>query len=390
VNKIKVVRIIARLNIGGPAIHTILLTRGLNPERFSSVLVKGTEDPAEGNMMDLAEVKGVKPVLIPSMHREVNLGKDWDAFWKIYGFIKREKPHIVHTHTAKAGALGRLAAKLAGVPIIVHTFHGHTFYGYFSDREASKYLMIERFLSSFTTKVITVSGRGKEDLIKYRVAEPGRVVNIPLGLELEKFLESEKYKGEFRRSLGIGAGELLAGIVARLVPIKGHKYFLEAAKKTLEKMPGVKFVIVGDGELRKELEEYASKLGISGNIVWAGFRSDLERVYADMDVVVLSSLNEGLPVAIIESMTAAKPVVATDVGGVRELVADGETGFVVPAKDPEALAKGVCAVLSDANKMKEMGRKARERAYPRYSIRRLISDIENLYEELIREKRLKI
>jgi len=386
--KIKVVRIIARLNVGGPAIHTILLTQGLNPQRFSSILVKGTEDEYEGNMLDFALQKGIQPVLIPALQREVKLKKDWDAFWRIFSLIKREKPHIVHTHTAKAGALGRLAARLAGVPIIIHTFHGHTFYGYFSDREASRYIRIERFLSLFTDRIITVSHRGMMDLLKYRIAKPEKILHIPLGLELEKFLDCEKYRGNLRREFGLEAGDLLVGIVARLVPIKGHTYFLEAARIVLEKRPEVKFLIVGDGELRKELEGYAEKLGIAGSVFWTGFRRDLPAVYADIDLVVLSSLNEGLPVAIIEAMSAAKPVVATDVGGVRELVQDGETGIIVPPEDSRALAGAIIEMLSNPGRMEEMGRIARKLAYPKYSIKRLLTDIENLYEELIEKKKI--
>lgn len=384
--KIKILRIITRINVGGPAIHTILLTGGLDPQRFTSILVKGREDVSEGNMLDLAREKGVQPVLVPTLQREVNLKKDWNAFWKIFWMIKKEKPGIVHTHTAKAGALGRLAAKLAGVPIIVHTFHGHTFYEYFSQKEAGRYIRIERFLGSFTNRIITVSNRGREDLLKYRIGRPEKILHIPLGLELEKFLDCEKYRGEFRKEVGFSADDLLIGIVARLVPIKGHTYFLEAAKKILEKKPEAKFLIVGDGELRKELEDYTAKLRIVNNVFWTGFRSDLPRVYADLDLVVLSSLNEGLPVTIIEAMSAAKPVVATDVGGVRELVIDGKTGVVVPSKNSDALARGVINILSNSDRIKEMGKKARELAYPKYSIKRLIEDIENLYEQLIAER----
>ena len=287
--KIKVVRIIARLNIGGPAIHTILLTQGLNPQRYSSVLVKGSEDISEGNMLGLAAEKGIHPILIPTMQREINLKKDWDAFWKIFWLIKKEKPHIVHTHTAKAGALGRFAAKLAGVPIIIHTFHGHTFYEYFSNKEAARFIRIERFLGLFTNRIITVSRRGMEDLLHYRIASPEKILHIPLGLELEKFLDCEKYRGEFRQELGFSADDFLIGIVARLVPVKGHTYFLEAARKVLEKNSRAKFLIIGDGELKKELENYTEKLGIADRVFWTGFRSDLPRIYADLDLVVLSS-----------------------------------------------------------------------------------------------------
>ena len=228
-----------------------------------------------------------------------------------------------------------------------------------------------------------------EDILRYRIARQEKILHIPLGLELEKFLDCEKYRGEFRRELGFGADDLLIGIIARLVPIKGHTYFLEAARKVSEKISAAKFLIIGDGELRLELEDYARKLGIADRIFWTGFRSDLPRVYADLDLVVLSSLNEGLPVAIIEAMAAAKPVVAADVGGVRELVIEGKTGKVVSPKNSDILARGIIDILSNSDKIKEMGKKARDLAYPKYSAKRLIGDIENLYEELIEEKNLR-
>ena len=386
--KIKVLRIIARLNIGGPAIHTILLTQGLNPERYSTVLVKGCEDISEGNMLGLAKEKNVSPIFIESLQREIKFSRDWNAFWKLYSLIKKEKPDIVHTHTAKAGALGRLAAKIAGVPIIIHTFHGNTFQGYFSSARAKKFLMIEKFLSSFTDKIITVSKRGMEDILTYKIAKKEKITHIPLGLELTKFFSADKFKGELRKEFGFTDQDLLIGIVARLVPIKGHTVFLQAAERVLQKNSDAKFLVVGDGELRKELEALTKKLGIEKNVFWTGFRSDLERIYADLDLVVLSSLNEGLPVAIIEAMSASRPVVSTDVGGVRELVQDNKNGIVVRSEDPQALADAIIDITSDRTKLKEMGIRAKDLAYPRYDIKRLIGDIENLYEELIKKKKI--
>ena len=388
--KIKILRIIARLNVGGPAIHTILLTHGLNAQRYSTMLVTGREDEFEGNMLSLAKEKVVEPVFIDSLQREIKFSKDWDAFWKIYSLIRKQKPDIVHTHTAKAGALGRLAAKLAGVPLIVHTFHGNTFHGYFSSAKEKIFVIIERFLCSFTDAVITVSLKGSEDLLEKRVIKKEKIVNIPLGLELEKFLGCKAHEGELRRELGFLKEDMLVGIVARLVPIKGHTYFLEAAKIVLEEKPETKFLIVGDGELRKDLEEYAEKLKIEKSIFWTGFRSDLERIYADLDVVVLSSINEGLPVAIIEAMSSSKPVVATDVGGVKELVKNNENGIVVKSQDPQALARAILSLLSlEKNKLKEMGEHAKNMAYPMFSIKRLVSDVENLYEDLLKKRNFK-
>lgn len=384
-DKTKVVRIITRLNIGGPAIHATLLSRDMQ-SGYDTVLVSGIEDKAEGNMLEFAMSRGVVPVRVSSLQREVDFGKDIKAMWSLYRMIRKEKPLIVHTHTAKAGAVGRLAAKLAGVPIIVHTFHGHTFYEYFSPLRSRAFILIEKILSLITDSIIVVSGRGRDDILKYGIAGKDKVVHIPLGLELESLLDCEKHRGEIRQEFGFSRQDLLVGIVARLVPIKGHNYFLEAAEIVAKSVPQAKFLIVGDGELRADLEKAARDAGISDKVFFLGFRKDLEHIYADLDLAVLSSLNEGLPVAIIEAMCAAKPVVATDVGGVAELVTEGQTGKVFPSRSPFELAQGIIELLSDPPRMQEMGEKARVAAYPKYSIKRLVCDMEGLYSGLLKKK----
>jgi glycosyltransferase involved in cell wall biosynthesis len=226
--KLRVLRAITRLNIGGPAIHAILLTRGLQNERFSSVLVTGLEGPHEGSMRDLATKHGVRPRVLRELGREVSPINDLRATLAMYRLIRGSRPHIVHTHMAKAGTAGRLAARLARVPIVVHTFHGHTFHSYWGPVKSAVFLQIERTLGAMTDRVIAVGDAQKADIASYGVAPLRKILTIPLGLEIEPMLEAEQHRGRLRAELKVGADRPLIGIVARLVPIKAHEIFLEA------------------------------------------------------------------------------------------------------------------------------------------------------------------
>ena len=383
--RIKVLRIITRLNIGGPSFHTILLTAHLDPTLFRCKLVKGREDELEGEMNHLLTRKGVSPIFIPEMRREFSLKDDLTAFWRLFRLMRAEKPDIVHTHMAKAGAFGRLAARLAGVPVILHTFHGHIFNGYFGQLKTKTFITAERLLAHLSTKMVTVSEKVRKEIVeKYGICAYSKIITIPLGLELAPFLEAERQKGYLREELNLPDDVPLIGIVARLAPVKGHQYFIQAAEKILKKHPRAKFVIVGDGELRGELETQARKRGIGSSCVFCGFRKDLVRVYADLDVVVLTSLNEGLPVALIEGMTAGKPVVAFDVGGVGDLIEDDVTGILVPFGDVQKLADSIAGLLEDPQEGEILGRNARRKAYPNLDYPRLVKDIEEFYCQLVR------
>lgn len=382
---VTLMRIIARLNIGGPAIHVILLTAKLDPTRYHSVLVAGREAPSEGNMLGLAARHGVAPLIIESLGRELSPWGDWLSLWRLYRLMRQTKPAIVHTHTAKAGTVGRLAALLAGVPVRVHTFHGHVFHGYFGPWKTRLFLGIERWLAKRTTRLIAVSRQVRDDLLTLGIGSAATVLAIPLGLDLERFRGARARRGRLRAALGLATDAPLIGIVARLVPIKRHDLFLRAAKRVHEACPQARFVLVGDGELRDAVRGQISALGLEGTAIMAGWRDDLDEVYADLDVVALTSDNEGLPVALIEAMAAGCPIVATDVGGVRELVRDGENGFVVPAGDEAALAARMIELLSAPERRAAMGQAAQERALADYSIERLVGDLDALYRQLLRE-----
>jgi glycosyltransferase involved in cell wall biosynthesis len=295
--------------------------------------------------------------------------------------LRRFRPHVVHTHLAKAGTVGRLAAKLARVPAIVHTYHGHVFHGYFSPRKTALFLRIERLLARWTDRIVVLGEAQEREILGFGVGRPAQMVRIPLGLELEPFLRAEERRGELRAELGFG-DEPLVGIVARLVPIKAHELFLEAARRVHACCPDARFVIAGDGERRAELEALAAELGMGERTHFLGFRSDLARLYADLDAVVLCSRNEGLPVTLIEALAAARPVISTEVGAVRDLVEPGRTGLLVPSGDAAALAEGIVALLDDTAAAARMGEAGRAHVYPRLSIDRLERDIRGLYREL--------
>ncbi|MBU0604876.1 MAG: glycosyltransferase family 4 protein [Candidatus Omnitrophica bacterium] len=386
-------RIITRLNIGGPAIHAILLSSSLNDGGvYKNILVTGSVSESEGDMADFARSKGIDPIVIPGLTREISIKNDFRAFRDIYRLIRKERPDIVHTHMAKAGTLGRFAAIIAGVPVKVHTFHGHVFDGYFNPVKANIFVLIEKLLALFTDKVIMVSERVRADIVnRLKVVSESKSVVIPLGLELDRFAACESEKGSFRKRLGVSPDTLLVGIVGRLVPIKNHRMFLEAAAemKNSPLWPRVKFVVVGDGEMRGNIEDYAEKLGIKDRLILTGWIEDLAPVYADLDVVALTSLNEGTPVSLIEAMASGRAVISTDVGGVRDLIEDGMNGLLVKSGDAASLSDRLTSLLMDDKLRTELGAKGRGFVINRFSKERLAKDIGLLYGDLIAGKTIK-
>ena len=378
---------IARLNVGGPAIHVINLNAGLDRARFESILITGTENPGEGTLLDLAVERGIQPIVIPEIVAEATLKpRDLKALAALYRLLRRERPHIVHTHTAKAGFVGRLAARLAGVPIVVHTYHGHILHSYYSPAKTRILRRMERGLGVLTDRIIAVSEQVKRDLVDYRVAGAEKINVIQLGFDLKPFLDSATHRGSFRQELSLDNGARLVGIVGRIFPIKNHRLFLDAAARIAAADKAARFVIVGDGSLRHQMEEHAAGLGIADRVVFTGWRRDLPRIYADLDVLVVSSDNEGTPVSAIEAMAAACPVVATRVGGLPDLIDEDETGHLVPRGDAPALAAAVQRLLRDREAARRLGETARARIAERFTAERLIADIEHFYRDLLAKK----
>jgi glycosyltransferase involved in cell wall biosynthesis len=380
---IRIVRLIARMNIGGPALHVSLLTERLDPECYTSLLVTGTEAPHEGNYLALYGKRLERVIVIPGLGRELRGGQDAVALRAIVRLLRTFRPHVVHTHTAKAGTLGRLAARWCRVPVVVHTYHGHVLRGYFGPVRSRLFVAIERWLARHTDRLLAVSERVRRDLLDLGIGRPERFSVMPLGLDLERFLDAGVRRGQLRRELGLTEGELLVGIVGRLVGIKAHELFLQTAAAVAERLPHSRFIVVGDGERRAELEALSCRLGLGARVRFLGWRHDLDTLYADMDVVALTSRHEGSPVALIEAMAAARPVVASAVGGVPELVEDGISGYLVPPGDVAGFARAIERVLMSPDRGRTLGETARRRVHPAFGAGRLVNDMDALYRELL-------
>jgi glycosyltransferase involved in cell wall biosynthesis len=374
--------VFSRLNIGGPSVHVILLTAGLREKGYETRLIVGREAPSEGNLLDMARQMTIEVEQFDGLGREIRPLADVVTLWQLYRVLRRFRPEIVHTHTAKAGVLGRVAARLAGVPIVVHTYHGHVLRGYFGPVKTAVFRRLEALLNRMTDVAITVSAALREELVAMGVAPREKIRVVPLGLDLARFARPVT-GGSLRLACGAAASDTLIGVVGRLVPIKDIACFLEAAVLVRRAAPEARFVVVGDGELRGELERKASDLGLFGSVSFVGWRRDLEAVYADLDVVVNSSRNEGTPVALIEAMAASKAVVATAVGGTPDLLGHGERGLLVPAQDPSALAGAVLDTLRGPDRAAQRRRAARDYVLAHHSVDRLLRDVDELYRELL-------
>ena len=410
----KVIRIIARLNVGGPAKHVVWLTAGLDESRYQTLLVAGTVPSGEGDMGYFAERSGVRPHFIPEMSREISLN-DAATVWKLYRLFRREKPALVHTHTAKAGTVGRLAgfiycwltpSVLIGRPRackFVHTYHGHIFHSYYGPLKTRLFITIERLLARLVTdRVVVVSEQQCEEInAKFGVGRRDRFRVIPLGLDLEIFNGSSKRRQNLRQEFSVAESTLLVGIVGRLTEIKNHTLLLDAIHeyKKLSAGQAVRFVIIGDGTLRQHLEEKCHSLGLDADVIFAGERSDPEYFYPALDVVALTSLNEGTPLTLIEAMANARPVISTSVGGVVDLLGPGvdegnfkicERGVSVSPNDVHAFAAGLHHLLSDSDLRKRLGDKGFEFVQSKYQKARLLSDIEALYDDLLNPQRIAV
>jgi len=381
-----VLRIIDRLNVGGPAIHAVLTSQGIDRSKFRTVLVIGSVEPEEADMGYLLDGTDVERIVIPSLGRELRPLRDLSTAWKLYRVMRRVRPDIVHTHKAKAGAIGRIVALASGVRVRVHTFHGHVFHGYFSPRKTKLFLGIERALARVTTRLVALSDGLVDELsARYRIASPARFSVVPLGFDLERFAASDRHRGRLRAELGVGDDVRLIGIVGRMVPVKDHATFVAAAAELARTRRDVQFVFVGGGELEREVKTDLERRGLWARAHMLGWRQELETIYPDLDVVALSSVNEGTPVTLIEAMSSGVPVAATRVGGVADLLQNGARGELVPPGDPVALADGLDRALEP--KARRRAAQIRPEILVEFGGARLCRDLERLYDELLDGRR---
>ena len=407
----KVLRIIARLNVGGPARHVVWLADGMKSAGYDTLLIAGVVPPGEDDMSYAAAAAGVVPLIIPDMSREISL-RDALTTWKLFRLMRRERPAIVHTHTAKAGTVGRVAglmyrwltpATLIGRPRacrFVHTYHGHVFHSYYGRAKTRLFLGIERLLARLATdRIIVISTQQLREINEqFRVGRPPQFAVIPLGIDTGTFADWQERRPRVRAELKVSENEVLVGIVGRLTEVKNHALFLRAARscQTLVEPRRVRFVIIGDGRLRHELEAQARSLFSGDEVVFLGNRNDPESFYPALDIVALTSLNEGTPLTLIEAMANARPVIATDVGGVVDLVgpivspgsaelgyAICERGLLAKSGDAEGLARGLARLIEDESLRTDLGTRGREFILRNYAKERLLADMTQLYGELI-------
>lgn len=402
----KVLRIIARLNVGGPARHVIWLTEGLK-DKYQTLLVAGVVPAGEDDMGYVATEAGVTPTILTDMSREISV-KDALTVWKLYRLMRRERPDIVHTHTAKAGTVGRVAgllyrwltpAALIGRPRscrFVHTYHGHVFHSYYGKYKTRLFVAVERLLARLATdRIVVISQQQREEIREtFHVGHRDQFAVIPLGIDLDVYANWIVRREAFRRELNAGPEEVLIGIVGRLTEIKNHQAFLKAAAE-LKKITKavVRFVVIGNGRLRQQLESQAQELGLEENTLFLGSRNDPENFYPALDIVALTSLNEGTPLSLIEAMANQRAVIAAAVGGVVDLLgqaaesANGyticERGISVKSNETESFARGMARLIEDSPLRREVAARGRAFVAENYSKGRLLQDVSSLYRELI-------
>jgi glycosyltransferase involved in cell wall biosynthesis len=336
-------------------------------------------------MSYLAERAGLSPVVISEL-TPVPGWQDGIALAKLMITFRRWRPDIVHTHTAKAGALGRLAARLVGVPVVIHTFHGHVLRGYFSRPVEEVVRTVERGMALLTDRIVTLSPSLRADLIGMRIAPAWKVEVIPLGMDLSRFASVERSGGYLRRALGIENSDPIIGTVGRMVAIKNQAMFLRAARSVVNSGFTANFVLVGDGELRGSLEAQARSLDLAERVFFLGWREEMDRIYGDLDLFAITSNNEGTPLSLIEAMAAGLPVVATAVGGVPDVLTDQQNGYLVPAGDDAALAEAWIRILIDPARSRQMGEQARQDAVHRFALERMLEATSDLYRSLVGRK----
>lgn len=394
----RVLRILNRLIIGGPSKNAVYLSRYMQPD-FDTLLVIGGKEDHEQDADFLATANNIEPTCIPEMMRSISPYNDWAAYNKLKKLIKEFKPDIVHTHAAKSGALGRLAAKHANVPVIVHTFHGHIFHSYFNSVKTNFFIRAERYLAGLSDAIVAISDVQKKELsedFKIAVADKFRV--IPLGLDLDSFIiNQEEKRAKFRTEFKLDDETVAIGIIGRLVPIKNHSLFLKGLKYVLDNTTvKVKAFIIGDGESREQIQQMAKSLGIKytqhtdtthpNPLIFTSWRTDIDTICAGLDIIALTSLNEGTPVSLIEAQAAGKPIVSTRVGGIADVVLENRTALLSEITDEKTFSDNLLLLVNDPALRKSFSSAGKDHVVNKFSYHRLVNDMSSLYHDLLDKK----
>ena len=391
----KVLRILNRFNVGGPTYNATYLTKYLS-DKYETKLIGGDKDESEASSLYMADNLGLKPEIIYKMRRSMNPIKDWKAYREIKKIIREFKPDIVHTHASKAGAIGRLAAISCKIPIIVHTFHGHVFHGYFNPIIARIYKTVERYLAKKSNAIVAISELQKNELVNiYKIVAADKISVIPLGFDLEQFTEnSEEKRRSFRSKFNIRDEELAIGIIGRLVPIKNHQLFIKAAQHVQRNSKtAVRFVIIGDGDSKSDIQEqciaadlsYEEKEYKGANVIFTSWIKEVDWALAGLDLVCLTSLNEGTPVSLIEAQAAGKPIVSTEVGGIKNVVVPNKSALLSPIENESLFFTNLLKLVDNQELRKEMSGIGRAMVIDKFSYHVLVKNMEGLYSRLIKQ-----
>jgi glycosyltransferase involved in cell wall biosynthesis len=395
----RVLRILNRLAVGGPVLNATYLTRFMAPE-FETLLVVGEKEDHEKSAEYLAKQLGINYVTIPRMGRSIQPAGDYLAYLKLKKLIASFRPDVVHTHAAKPGALGRLAASSAGVPAILHTFHGHVFHSYFNAAKSRFFINTERYLGRKSDAIIAISEQQKQELAyEFRIAPPEKFRVVPLGFDLDRFRQDQTEKRKmFRTEFQVQDEEIAIGIIGRLVPIKNHYLFLKAIKHVIDNSSRkIRAFIIGDGETRQDLENVAQQAGMAFSterstehhhpLVFTSWRSDVDVINAGLDIVCLTSFNEGTPVSLIEAQAAGKPIVSTRVGGIADIVVEGETALLADVQETDKFCAHLLNLVEDDGLRNKLGMNSSGHVLERFSYQRLVGDMSQLYYELLDKKK---
>ena len=381
------------MDMGGSAQNTILTCIGLS-DRYDLMLVYGlslesrmtaAESRSVEEKMAMARNKGVKCIPLPPLVRKINPLQDFRAFVSLWILIRREKPDIVHTHSSKAGFIGRWAAWLAGVPFIVHTPHGHVFFGHFNPMMSRILLLVEKITALITDCMVALTKGEKNDYVELSIIKPARIDIIHSGVDIDRYLETQVNIEKKKRSIGLNPKSLVVGTVGWLLPIKGPMHLLNAMIKIWQSISDVQLVYVGKGDMERALKQQAMKMGVSDKVKFLGWRDDVHEIIPVFDLFALPSLNEGMGRVLVEAMAAGKAVVASNVGGIPDLVHHGQNGFLVEPGDVNGLSAAIEKLLADENLRREMGKRGQAMAY-NFSEGKMIKKIDALYASLLHRK----
>lgn len=377
----KILYVITRLEPCGTMENIMDLISGIISD-YEIVLVLGSKNTDVERIKSHSIKYKYKIIFINELIREIAPIYDLISLWKLCRIVRKEKPNILHTHTSKAGFLGRLAGKLAKIKNVVHTPHGHIFYGYFGKIKTKLFVLLEKIASKFTKKIIVLSHSEREDHLRLNIGNAEQFVVIPNGVDMDKFNNLNTDVNNKKKQIGVTDGSKVIGVIGRLTPVKGHIYFTRAMEKVTKEIKNLKAIFVGSGELEEELKKEINKLRLNDYIIFLGKRQDVPEILKICDLVVLPSLNEGFGLSIVEAQAAGKPVIATKVGGIPEVVKDGETGILVSPKDSDALADSIIALINDESKMKSIAERAKQRVRENFTKESMIRRLKELYETL--------